>query len=169
MQSRTHRRALLVLALAALWLVACGEDTPEQLFAAADAAARRAASDTSAVSEAVAQMEAFLAAHPAHAKAPEALKALAMLTQQRGQMRAAIAQYERLLREYPASDCAVEAQFLIGFVYEEHLQDFTRAREAYEAVIEKYPDSELAANARRLLPHVGRPPEEWVEFQEGAG
>ena len=37
----------------------------------------------------------------------------------------------------------------------------------YQRVIANYPDSELAASARRLLPNVGRDPEEWVEFQDG--
>ena len=31
----------------------------------------------------------------------------------------------------------------------------------------RFPESELAANARQLLPHLGSPPEEWVKFQEG--
>ena len=159
---------LVAVALVAACLWGCGDPSPHQLFAAAQEAARQAATDSTARAVAIDLAEGFLAAHPTHGKAPEVLKALAMLTQQRGDMTGAIAQYERLLREYPASAAADEAQFMIGFICEEHLGDFDRARQAYRLVVERYPDSELAENARRLLPNVGRPPEEWVTFQEGS-
>lgn len=156
--------AVVALVAACLW--GCGDASPDQLFLAAQQEARRAATDSTAWEGAVELVSEFVAAHPSHGKAPEALKALAMLVQQRGDMAGAIALYERLLREYPASDAADEAQFMIGFICEEHLGDFERARQAYGLVVERYPDSDLAENARRLLPNVGRPPEEWVRFQE---
>ena len=55
---------------------------------------------------------------------------------------------------------------MIGFIYEEDLQEYEKARQAYQKVIDDYPDSELAASARHLLPNVGRDPEEWVPFQD---
>ena len=61
-----------------------------------------------------------------------------------------------------------EAQFMIAFIYEEYLGEPNRARSAYQLVIDRYPDSELAASAKQLLPHVGRNPEEWVHFQDRA-
>jgi len=158
--------AALALALATLW--GCGEPTSDELFASVQAQARRAAADTAAWQGAVDVAEQFLAANAAHAKAPEALKTLAMLVQQRGDMAGAIARYERLLSDYPESEAADEAQFMIGFICEEHLGEYERARQAYRLVVERYPDSELAENARRLLPNVGRPPEEWVQFEDGA-
>ncbi|MFH1570621.1 MAG: tetratricopeptide repeat protein [Gemmatimonadota bacterium] len=158
---------LVIVAAASQWAWGCGESSSDQLLASAREAARKAAADSAAATDAATQLGRFLAEFPDHPEAAEALKMLAMLTQQRGDMAGAIAHYERLLRDYPDSDAADEAQFMIGFICEEHLRDFERARQAYQRVIDRYPDSELAANARRLLPHVGQPPEEWVRFQEG--
>jgi hypothetical protein len=64
-------------------------------------------------------------------------------------------------------DTADEAQFMIAFVCEEHLQDLEGARRAYQALIDNYPNAELVDQARQLLEHVGQSPDEWVTFQEG--
>ena len=79
----------------------------------------------------------------------------------------AIPYFARILEEFEASEYADDAQFMIGFISEEYLEEYARARESYRLVIDRYPDSELAASARRLLPNVGKAPEEWVKFQEG--
>ena len=73
--------------------------------------------------------------------------------------------YNRLISDFPASEHCDEAQFMVAFIYEEYLQDYSQAREAYELLIERYPDSELVASARHLLPHVGRNPEDWIHFE----
>lgn len=160
----TFKILATVLGLALWGMSGCGEEKPEELFSAAETAA----ADPAQHEQAVQQFTAFLERFPQHEQAPKALKQLAMIAQQQGDMRAAITHYERLLREYPGSDQADEAQFMIAFIYEEYLQDLDQARLAYQRVIDNYPDSELAASARRLLPNVGRDPEEWVEFQENA-
>jgi TolA-binding protein len=116
--------------------------------------------------QAIGHFKAFLASHAEHPKAPEVLKKLAGLAQQQGQMQEAIGYYGRILDEYPDSGHGDEAQFMIAFIYEEYIRDIERARLAYQRVIDRYPESELAASARHLLPHVGRNPEEWVEFQD---
>jgi len=158
------RRAWVAVALAmgCMALDACGKRGPDAEFAAAESAA----SNPSTRQQARTQLVALLARHPRHSMAPRALKNLAMLAQQDGQLDTAIAYYERLLADFPASDQADEAQFMIAFICEEYLHDLEKAREAYQRVIDRYPDSELAASARRLLPNVGRDPEEWVEFQD---
>ena len=162
----TTFKILAIGLVLALWgMSGCGEEKPEELFAEAE----KAAADPAGHEQAVQQFTAFLERFPQHEQAPKALKQLAMIAQQQGDMRAAITHYERLLREYPGSDQADEAQFMIAFIYEEYLQDLDQARAAYQRVIDNYPDSELAASARRLLPNVGRDPEEWVEFQDGTG
>ena len=79
-----------------------------------------------------------------------------MLSQQREDVDTAILHYQRLLKDYPQSQYADDAQFMIAFIYEEYLGDIERARQAYQLVIDNYPDSELANSARHLLPYVGR-------------
>jgi TolA-binding protein len=158
----TMSARVVVLALMCGALCGCGGQSPEEMYAAAE----RAAAEPAKRLEARAQFDAFLTAHPGHALTPLVLKQLAILDQQDGKIDLAVARYEQLLRRFPDSDQADEAQFMIAFISEEYLLDFDRAREAYQRVIDKYPNSELATSARRLLPNVGRDPEEWVEFQD---
>ena len=143
-------------------LVGCSDQTADQLFSQAEAAA----ADTTALDKAVGQFNTFLARYPQDQRAPKALDKLALIAQRRGEMKGAVALYERLLSQYPTSERGDEAQFMIGFICEEFLGDLGKAREAYQRVIDQYPNSELALSAQRLLPNVGRPPEEWVKFQD---
>ena len=140
----------------------CSQQSAEELFAAGEAAA----ADPATADQAVAHFTAFLERFGQSPRAPEALRKLAGLAQQQGKMQEAIGYYERVLAEYPASEHGDEAQFMIAFIYEEHIRDLAQARRAYQRVIENYPDSELAISARHLLPNVGRAPQEWVQFQD---
>jgi len=143
-------------------LASCEEQTAEQLFVSAEAAA----ADSSKQDLALEQFTTFLTRYPQHPRCDEVLRKLAMIARQNGDMNESIGYYERLIADYPSSKYGDEAQFMIAFIYEEYLQDQERARQAYQRLIDRYPNSELAASARRLLPHVGRNPEEWVEFQD---
>jgi outer membrane protein assembly factor BamD (BamD/ComL family) len=156
------RVRIVVLALAVGLVGGCSKQSPEQFYAAAEQLAAEPAKRL----EARAQFDEFLSRYAGHPLTPQVLKQLAMLDQQDGKIDLAISRYEQLLRRFPQSDQADEAQFMIAFISEEYLKDFDRARQAYQAVIDKYPNSELAASARRLLPNVGRDPEEWVEFED---
>ena len=157
-------RILLGIFIVGSWWAGCGQQSPEELFAAGEAAA----ADPATADQAVAHFTAFLERFSQSPKAPEALRKLAALAQQQGKMQEAIGYYERVLAEYPDSGHGDEAQFMIAFIYEEYIRDLEKARWAYRRVIENYPDSELAASARHLLPNVGRTPQEWVQFQDEA-
>ena len=157
-------RILLVIFIVGSWWVGCGQQGAEELFAAGEAAA----ADPATADQAVAHFTAFLERFAESPKAPEALRKLAALAQQQGNMQEAIGYYERVLAEYPASGHGDEAQFMIAFIYEEYIRDLAQARQAYQRVIDNYPDSELATSARHLLPNVGRTPQEWVQFQDEA-
>ena len=145
--------------------LSCG-DGAEVLLRDADALANTAAADS--VARAIELYASYASQYSEREGAPRALRMQARLTQQHGSKESALGLYERLLADYPACDYAAEAQFMIGFIYEEHLRDLERARAAYQKVIDNYPSSDLAVSARHLLPHVGRAAEDWVEFEEGA-
>ena len=146
-------------------VLACGENAPETALAAAEQAAANAVSDTTALDNAAERFSDFLERYPQHESAPRAMRMLAIITQQQGNLPKAIEHYERLLSTYASSQYAADAQFMIGFISEEYFQDYDRARVSYQMVIDNYPDSDLATSAQRLLPHVGKAPEEWVKFQ----
>ncbi len=151
-----------VVALLTVW--GCAEESPDELWTRAE----RAATDPAALDQAVEAYGAFVAKFAQDGRAPVALKNWAAIQQQKGDLQGAIALYGRLIKEYPESEYGDEAQFMIAFIYEEYLEEPDQARSAYQLVIDRYPDSELAASAKQLLPHVGRNPEEWVRFQDKA-
>jgi peptidyl-prolyl cis-trans isomerase C len=67
-----------------------------------------------------------------------------------------IRQYERILQTYPDNPRAYEAQFMIGFTYSEELENFSRAKMAFEAVLNNYPECDLAQSARWMLENLGQ-------------
>ena len=150
---------LVAFTVATQW--GCGDGRPSDLWEEAERATAEQNMD-----QAIEAYSAFVRKFPGHEKAPAALKNWAAIVQQKGDMQGAINLYERLLNEYPQSDWGDEAQFMIAFIYEEYMNDVEKARGAYQRVIDRYPNSELAANAKQLLPHVGKSPEEWVRFQD---
>ena len=151
---------LVAFSVVAQW--GCGDNEPSDLWQEAE----RATAEQN-IDQAVEAYRTLVRKFPGHEKAPAALKNWAAVAQQKGDVQGAITLYERLLEEYPQSEWGDEAQFMIAFIYEEYVNDMDKARGAYQRVIDRYPNSELAANAKQLLPHVGKSPEEWVRFQDG--
>jgi outer membrane protein assembly factor BamD (BamD/ComL family) len=67
---------------------------------------------------------------------------------------ARIAAYRRLLTEYPDSDVAAKAQFMVGFIYSEELKNYDEAEKAFKELLRRYPKAELAASAQWMLGHM---------------
>jgi hypothetical protein len=59
--------------------------------------------------------------------------------------------YEDLLKKFPESKYASQAQFMIGFIYSEELKDFAKAEEVFKVVVQKYKDSELVDSAKWMI------------------
>ena len=157
-----HNFVFLPIFIVASLIFGCSGKDPESLLAEA----RSAASVPSGLPRAADLFEEFLQHYPDHELAPEALKEFAAVVQQRGSFLDALSLYGQLMEQFPASEHCDEAQFMVAFIYEEFLQDYSKAREAYEQLIDRYPDSDLVESARHLLPHVGRNPEDWVNFEK---
>ncbi len=95
---------------------------------------------------------------PASSKADASVVAVAELLAEVGRsfhdersLRAAIAQYEFLRREYPGSKYRFDALFTIGQIYKEDLEEHDKAREIFQEVIHRYPHLQLAADAREAI------------------
>ena len=95
---------------------------------------------------------------PSSSKADASVVAVAELLAESGRsfndekaMRAAIAQYEFLRREYPGSKYRFDALFTIGQIYKDDLEENDKAREAFQEVIRRYPHLQLAADAREAI------------------
>ena len=156
-----HNFLFLPITLFASLIFGCAATTPEDLIAEA----RSFASEPSGLTKAASLFGDFLKNYPDHLLAPAALKEFAAVSQQRGEFLKALSLYRRLIEQFSESEYCDEAQFMMAFIYEEYLKDYTKAREAYGRLVEYYPDSDLAESARLLLQHVGRNPEDWVDFQ----
>jgi len=76
---------------------------------------------------------------------------LAQDAQSNNKSELAIKIYDQILILFPQSPNDYKAQFLIGFVYSEQLEDHQKAKEAYRKVIEKYPNSDLADDAEFMI------------------
>ncbi len=84
---------------------------------------------------------------------------------------AAIAAYKDVVKHYPDGDKADEAQFMVGFLYANALNDLDNARTAYEAFLENYStssDSGMVLSARWELEHLGKDVQE-IEAVTGVG
>ena len=62
-----------------------------------------------------------------------------------------IAIYEELIKKFPESKFASQAQFMIGFIHSEELADYDKAEAAFKIIVKKYPDSELLDSARWMI------------------
>jgi TolA-binding protein len=59
------------------------------------------------------------------------------------------------------------AFFLMGFIYENHLNDTGNAKRIYEEFLQKFPGHPLEKDVQFSLKHLGKSPEELIrEFQE---
>src|SRR5262249_50621323 len=74
--------------------------------------------------------------------------------QEAGPAEKRIEAYRALLREYPESDVAPQAQFMIGFIHSEELKDYSGAEREFRALLARYPKSELAASAQWMVDHM---------------
>lgn len=62
-----------------------------------------------------------------------------------------LAAYREVVAAYPDSAVSIQAQFMIGFINSEELNNYDEAEKAFRELLERYPDSELAESARWML------------------
>jgi outer membrane protein assembly factor BamD (BamD/ComL family) len=76
--------------------------------------------------------------------------------QEQSQFQQAVEKYQQLLTLYPNSPLCAQSQFMIGYIYANHIQNYDSARQAYETYLQKYPDDEMAKDAQWELNHLGQ-------------
>ena len=95
---------------------------------------------------------AFARANPNHPLAPTYhMKAAAIARNIPGKALMAIEEYSEVYKKYPKYTLAPQAQFLVGFTFDQALGDGERARKAYIKFIEDWPEHPLATQARDLV------------------
>ncbi|MCH8495903.1 MAG: tetratricopeptide repeat protein, partial [Balneolales bacterium] len=65
---------------------------------------------------------------------------------------------ERLVDEYPDHELTAKTLFIIGFTYAEQLNDYGKARDAYNRYLDKYPEGDMAESVKIELETLGMRP-----------
>lgn len=80
----------------------------------------------------------------------------------------AIQLYKRISDKVPQHPKAPMALFMQGFIYENDMSDLSKAKEAYEAFLQKYPnDPDFVDDAQMALKNLGKSPEELIrQFEQ---
>lgn len=77
--------------------------------------------------------------------------------------------YQMTYQNYPGFSRAGEALFMLGFTYDEDLNDEPKAREYYERFLREYPNHPFADDTQMLIDNLGKTDEEILrELEEKA-
>lgn len=93
----------------------------------------------------------------------------ATVAQERSDFKAAIEAYQEFVAAFPEAPDAPKCQFMIGYLYANHLNDDTSAKEAYQKFIRLYPENVLIKDAQWELDHLGMDVNEIDELNQILG
>jgi outer membrane protein assembly factor BamD (BamD/ComL family) len=86
--------------------------------------------------------------------------------QEQSNFAAAIDSYHEIVKRFPHSPQAPQCQFMIGYLYANHLKNLDLAKEAYSTFIKDYPEHELVKDAQWELDHLGKDVNEIEELNK---
>lgn len=100
--------------------------------------------------------------YPQDTLSPELMMRAADIAANLSQPGYAITLYNRIYNDYPNFVKRPYALFMIGFVNENNIGDWDKAKEYYERFIHTYPDHEMAVVAKACLENLGLSTEELI-------
>lgn len=105
--------------------------------------------------------------HKDSPEAPEYLYKAADLSLNTNKSKQALDLYNRIIYQYPDYKKTPECLFLVGYIYENYMQDYGKAKQVYEEFLQKYPNHEFADDAKISIENLGKSPEELIRsFEE---
>lgn len=108
----------------------------------------------------------YVSANPNDSLAPDFLYKAADINMNVGKPKATIVLFQKILNYYPNYKNIPTVMFLMGYVYENQLNDYEKAGKYYIEFIDKYPESDFADDATISLKNLGKSPEEMIkEFE----
>ena len=111
--------------------------------------------------------EKFVRRYPKDTLAPKYLFQAAGLAMTLGDGKRSLNLYEEFIMKFPENPKAPVCLFFKGYIYENMIANFDKAKETYLLFIEKYPDNEFVKDARVALMNIGKTPDQLVrEFEE---
>jgi TolA-binding protein len=76
--------------------------------------------------------------------------------QEQGDFQSAVDTYQQIVKRYPKSPEAPQCQFMVGYLYANHLKNIDMAKDAYQTFIRNYPENDLVKDAQWELDHLGQ-------------
>ena len=86
--------------------------------------------------------------------------------QEQSNFGAAIDSYQEIVKRFPRSPQAPQCQFMIGYLYANHMKNMDMAKNAYATFIRNYPEHELVKDAQWELDHLGKDVNEIEELNK---
>jgi outer membrane protein assembly factor BamD (BamD/ComL family) len=78
----------------------------------------------------------------------------------------ALTNFKNIIKNYPDSELAAKATFMVGFIDANHLNNLEEAKKHYEMFIKNYPDHELVDSAKYELETLGKNIEDLPIFKK---
>ncbi|MBU0509576.1 tetratricopeptide repeat protein [bacterium] len=78
----------------------------------------------------------------------------------------AVEAYQEIVKRFPSSPEAPQCQFMIGYLYANHLNNMDMAGQAYQKFIRDYPEHDLVKDAQWELDHLGKDVNEIEELNQ---
>ncbi len=105
----------------------------------------------------------FVDNYPDDPKSPEYLFRAGEVSSSLKRSIESVKYYQKLEKEYPEYEKLADALFLQGYVFENQLQDYDRARECYERFMKEYPSHHMVEQTKVILDQLGKTPEELIK------
>jgi outer membrane protein assembly factor BamD (BamD/ComL family) len=110
---------------------------------------------------------AFAENYPKDTLSPEFFFQASRIAMNINQPQQAISCLEKVCTNYPNFNKTPQSLFIQGFIYDDKLKNFQKAKEIYTLFIEKYPTHELVKDAKASIENLGKSPEELIKsFEE---
>jgi len=74
----------------------------------------------------------------------------------------AIELLDKIMNDYSKFAKAPDCMFLKAFVYDDKLKDYNKAREVYQAFLNKYPTHPFAESAKASIQNLGKTPDQLI-------
>jgi TolA-binding protein len=92
------------------------------------------------------------------AKGPDQAQLLekAKKAQEESNFQGAIDAYQDIVKRFPKSPQAAQCQFMVGYLYANHMKNMDMAKQAYQTFLHNYPEDALVKDAQWELDHLGK-------------
>ena len=147
------RKILYILTIIGIIIAGCGsKQTADELFSGAENARNK-----KDINRALSNLDLLLKKYPDHALAAKTQYLIADIYMiDLREFVSAIAAYVDVVNIFSGTNQEAQAQFMIGYIYANILNDNSQAELNYKDFLDRFPDHELAPSVQFELDHLGK-------------